>query len=152
MSLAEVTALATHTLGVRSSRSTHSSRWTLREGARIFRACHNLACAIGSILNMYTPFFWRCRSWRSSWNIFDFNVVSIGIIMSRGDCIGNAYFGSSLKSLYTFFQVYSTKRSSNISGLATTLHLQSSSCSMLWMLNVIILLNIVILLYDRDAQ
>eukprot|EP00747_Dinoflagellata_sp_TGD_P147729 gnl/TRDRNA2_/TRDRNA2_176844_c1_seq8.p1 gnl/TRDRNA2_/TRDRNA2_176844_c1~~gnl/TRDRNA2_/TRDRNA2_176844_c1_seq8.p1 ORF type:complete len:470 (+),score=83.85 gnl/TRDRNA2_/TRDRNA2_176844_c1_seq8:60-1469(+) len=159
---------------------------------RYFELGYNVAFTIELILNMYA--FWWSRFWRSSWNIFDFVVVSIGIFMSlnlplppslsllrmmrafrvfrlfkrvqslnkiivallravpgvmnafliqaitmcifsilavefyqnigkvcdadgicgpcsneyitsRGDCIGDEYFGSFLKSLYTFFQV-----------------------------------------------
>jgi len=157
-----------------------------------FELGYNIAFTIELILNMYA--FWWCRFWSSAWNIFDFVVVSIGIITSmnlplppslsllrmmrafrvfrlfkrvqslnriivalvravpgvmnafliqaivmcifsilavefyqnigkacdadgicgpcndeyitsRGDCIGDEYFGSFLKSLYTFFQV-----------------------------------------------
>eukprot|EP00747_Dinoflagellata_sp_TGD_P147698 gnl/TRDRNA2_/TRDRNA2_176844_c1_seq14.p1 gnl/TRDRNA2_/TRDRNA2_176844_c1~~gnl/TRDRNA2_/TRDRNA2_176844_c1_seq14.p1 ORF type:complete len:491 (+),score=90.13 gnl/TRDRNA2_/TRDRNA2_176844_c1_seq14:60-1532(+) len=47
---------------------------------RYFELGYNVAFTIELILNMYA--FWWSRFWRSSWNIFDFVVVSIGIFMS----------------------------------------------------------------------
>eukprot|EP00930_Biecheleria_cincta_P041139 TRINITY_DN28176_c0_g2_i1.p1 TRINITY_DN28176_c0_g2~~TRINITY_DN28176_c0_g2_i1.p1 ORF type:complete len:410 (-),score=78.04 TRINITY_DN28176_c0_g2_i1:261-1490(-) len=38
----------------------------------------NLAFLVELILNMYG--FWLCRFWRSGWNVFDFVVVSIGML------------------------------------------------------------------------
>eukprot|EP00931_Biecheleriopsis_adriatica_P032737 TRINITY_DN19065_c0_g1_i1.p1 TRINITY_DN19065_c0_g1~~TRINITY_DN19065_c0_g1_i1.p1 ORF type:complete len:437 (+),score=104.44 TRINITY_DN19065_c0_g1_i1:125-1435(+) len=44
----------------------------------VFDIFFNVAFFIELVLNMYA--FWLCRFWKSGWNIFDFLVVSIGLL------------------------------------------------------------------------
>mmetsp|Transcript_84577 Transcript_84577/g.217919 ORF Transcript_84577/g.217919 Transcript_84577/m.217919 type:complete len:396 (-) Transcript_84577:89-1276(-) len=43
-----------------------------------FEAFYNIVFTIELLVNMYA--FWLCKFWRSGWNVFDFIVVSVGLL------------------------------------------------------------------------